>query len=266
MRTMSDILPVLALTLAAAAAAALPASAAVKTEVVEYKDGEQICEGFLAYDDAAKGKRPGVVVVHEWMGLGDYAKERAMKLAELGYVAFAADIYGKGIRAKDTKEAGQLAGKYKGDLPLLRSRARAAFDTLARNPRTDPAKIFAIGYCFGGTTALELARSGAPLAGTVSFHGGLATKDPADAKNVKGRVLVLHGAADPYVPPTEVAAFQKEMDDAKVDWQMVYYAGAVHSFTNPGAGNDPSKGAAYDAKADRRSWEAMKAFFAEATK
>ncbi|MBK6406689.1 MAG: dienelactone hydrolase family protein [Holophagales bacterium] len=264
MRTPSDIIPALALALAAAAT--LPASAAVKTEVVEYKDGDQTCEGFLAYDDAAKGKLPGVVVVHEWMGLGDYAKERATKLAGLGYVAFAADIYGKGIRAKDYKEAGQLAGKYKGDLPLLRSRARAAFDTLAKNGRVDAAKLFAIGYCFGGTTVLELARSGAPLAGTVSFHGGLATKDPADAKNVKGRVLVLHGAADPYVPPAEVAAFHKEMDDAKVDWQMVYYSGAVHSFTNPGAGTDPSKGAAYDAKADRRSWEAMKAFFAETTK
>ena len=262
MLKLSLCLPLFAL----AAAAALPAAAAVKTEVVEYKDGDQVCEGFLAYDDAAKGKRPGVVVVHEWMGLGDYAKGRATKLAELGYVAFAADIYGKGIRAKDAKEAGALAGKYKGDLPLLRSRAKAAFDTLAKNGRVDTAKIFAIGYCFGGTTALELARSGAPLAGTVSFHGGLATKDPADAKNIKGPVLVLHGAADPYVPPAEVAAFQKEMDDAKVDWQMVSYSGAVHAFTNPAAGNDPSKGAAYDARADRRSWEAMKAFFAELTR
>ena len=257
MRVLAVLAPLLLL------AAALPASAAVKTEVVEYLDGEQVCEGFLAYDDAAPGRRPGVVVVHEWMGLGDHAKERAKALASLGYVAFAADIYGKGIRAKDYKEAGALAGKYKGDLPLLRSRARAAFDTLARNARVDAAKVFAIGYCFGGTTVLELARSGAPVAGVVSFHGNLGTKDPGDAKNVKGRVLVLHGAADPYVPPAEVAAFQKEMDDAKVDWQMVFYAGAVHSFTNPAAGSDPAKGAAYDAKADRRSWEAMKAFLSE---
>jgi dienelactone hydrolase len=262
MRTISLYLSLFAL----AAAAALPASAAVKTEVVEYKDGDQVCEGFLAYDDAVKEKRPGVVVVHEWMGLGDYAKGRATKLAELGYVAFAADIYGKGVRAKDPKEAGQLAGRYKGDLPLLRSRARAAFDTLAGNGRVDTAKVFAIGYCFGGTTVLELARSGAPLAGVVSFHGGLATKDPADAKRIRCPVLALHGAADPYVPPAEVAAFQKEMDDAKVDWQMVFYAGAVHSFTNPASGSDPSKGAAYNERADRRSWEAMKAFFAEARK
>ena len=255
--TLAVALPLVAL------AAAHPAAAAVKTEVVEYRDGEQVLEGFLAWDDAAQGKRPGVVVVHEWMGLGDYVKERARQLAALGYVAFAADVYGKGIRAKDAKEAAALAGKYKGDLPLLRSRARAAFDTLAKEPKVDPASVFAIGYCFGGTTVLELARSGAPVAGVVSFHGGLGTKDAADAKNVKGRVLVLHGAADPYVPPAEVEAFRKEMDDAKVDWQIVFYAGAVHSFTNPAAGNDPSKGAAYDARADRRSWEAMKAFLAE---
>lgn len=263
MRKLSALLPLLAL---AVAFAALPAPAAVKTEVVEYLDGEQVLEGFLAWDDGVKEKRPGVVVVHEWMGLGDHAKESAKKLAALGYVALAADIYGKGIRAKDYQEAGKLAGKYKGDLPLLRSRARAAFDTLAKSPKVDASRVFAIGYCFGGTTVLELARSGAPVEGVVSFHGNLGTKDPADAKNVKGRVLVLHGAADPYVPPAEVAAFQKEMDDAKVDWQMVYYSGAVHSFTNPGAGSDPSKGAAYDAKADRRSWEAMKSFFAESAK
>ncbi len=245
------------------AAAARPSQAAVKTETVEYKDSDQVCEGYLAWDDSFHGKRPGMVVVHEWMGLGEYAKRRAREVAALGYVAFAADIYGKGIRASNPQEAGQLAGKYKGDLPLLRSRARAAFDTLARNQMVDPGKIFAMGYCFGGTTALELARSGAPLAGVISFHGGLATKNPADAKNIKGRVLALHGAADPFVPPAEVAAFQKEMDDAKVDWQMDLFAGAVHSFTNPDSGNDPSKGAAYNAKADARSWDALKLFLQE---
>jgi dienelactone hydrolase len=238
----------------------------VKTRTIEYRDGDQLCEGVLAWDDAARGKRPAVVVVHDWMGVGDETVRRTRMLAELGYVALAADIYGKGTRPKDTKEAGALAGKYKGDLPLLRSRARAAFDALAKEPNVDVSKVFAIGYCFGGTTALELARSGAPLAGTVSFHGGLGTKDPADAKNVRGAVLVLHGADDPWVPPAEVAAFQKEMSDAKVDWQMVSYSGAVHAFTNPAAGSDPSKGAAYDSRADRRSWEAMKAFFAELTK
>lgn len=266
MRTLSLTLLLPLSSLALLAAAALPAAAAVKTEVVEYKDGDQVCEGFLAYDDAAKGKRPGVVVVHDWMGVGDETRRRVKQLAELGYVALAADVYGKGIRPKDAKEAGALAGKYKGDLPALRARVRAAFDTLSKNPRVEASKVLAIGYCFGGTSALELARSGAPLAGVVSFHGGLGTKDPADAKNVRCPVLALHGAADPYVPPAEVAAFQKEMTDAKVDWQMVLYADAVHAFTNPGAGTDPSKGAAYNEKADKRSWEAMKAFFAEATK
>ena len=260
--SLSSLLPLLAV--AAMAAVTLSwtpaASAAVKTKVVEYTDGDQVCEGYLAWDDAVTGKRPGVVVVHEWMGLNDYAKRRAREVAALGTVAFAADIYGKGIRAKDMQEAAQLAGKFKGDLPLLRSRARAALDTLARDPRVDGSKLFAIGYCFGGTTALELARSGAPLAGAVTFHGGLATKDPTDARNIKGRVLALHGASDRFVPPAEVAAFQKEMDDAKVDWEMHLYAGAVHSFTNPDSGNDPSKGMAYDAKADARSWEALKDF------
>lgn len=260
MRTLFVLAPLLAL------AVALPATAAVKTRTIEYRDGDQLCEGVLAWDDAARGKRPAVVVVHDWMGVGDETVRRTKMLAELGYVALAADIYGKGTRPKDTKEAGALAGRYKGDLPLLRARARAAFDTLAKEPNVDASKVFAIGYCFGGTTALELARGGAPLAGTVSFHGGLGTKDPADAKNVRGAVLVLHGADDPWVPPAEVAAFQKEMSDARVDWQMVSYSGAVHAFTNPAAGSDPSKGAAYDARADRRSWEAMKAFFAELTR
>jgi dienelactone hydrolase len=250
-------------TVVLAASVARPAFSAVKTEVVEYKDGDQVCEGYLAWDDSFHGKRPGMVVVHDWMGLGENSKMRARQVAALGYVALAADIYGKGIRAKDAQEAGQLAGKFKGDLPLLRSRVRAAFDTLARNSRVDGGKIFAMGYCFGGTTVLELARSGAPLAGVITFHGGLATKNPADAKNIKCRVLVLHGAADPYVPPAEVAAFQKEMDDAKVDWQMNLYAGAVHAFTIADAGSDPSKGAAYNAKADGRSWEALKVFLQE---
>lgn len=255
-----------ALSLALGLIVALPAATAVKTEVVEYKVGDQLCEGYLAWDDAVSGKRPGVVVVHEWMGLNDYARRRAREVAALGYVAFAADVYGKGIRAKDAKEAGQLAGKFKGDLPLLRARARGALDTLAKNPRVDPAKLFAMGYCFGGTTALELARSGAPLVGTISFHGGLSTKDPADAKAIKGRVLVLHGGADSFVPPAEVAAFEKEMNGAGVDWVLVAYGGAVHSFTNPGSGSDPKSGVAYDAKADTRSWEAMKSFLAEVSK
>jgi dienelactone hydrolase len=172
-------------------------------------------------------------------------------------------MYGKGVRPKDTKEAGAEAGKYKGNRPLMRTRIAAALDWLKKNPNVDTKRIAAIGYCFGGTTVLELARSGADIAGVVSFHGGLDSPTPADAKNIKCKVLVLHGADDPYVPAAEVAGFEDEMRKAGVDWTLISYGGAVHSFTNPDAGTDNSKGAAYNERADRRSWEAMKTFFAE---
>jgi dienelactone hydrolase len=239
------------------------ADAKVRSKLVEYKDGDVVLEGYLAYDDAAKGKRPGVLVAHAWMGLDDNAKKRADMLAGLGYVAFAADIYGKGVRPKSRDEAGKLAGQYKGDRKLLRARVTAALAELVKQPNVDVARIAAIGYCFGGTTALELARSGAAITGVVSFHGGLDTPTPDDAKNIKGKVLVLTGAADPSVKPDAIVAFGKEMTDAGVDWQVVAYGGAVHCFTHADAGNDPSKGCAYDAKADKRSWQAMRDFFDE---
>jgi dienelactone hydrolase len=242
---------------------AAPATAAVKGEAIEYRHGGVVLEGYLAYDDAAPGKRPGVLVVHEWVGHNPYVRKRAEMLAELGYVAFALDMYGKGVLAKNPMEAAEKAGVFKKDRALMRARATAGLEILAKGGRVDPQKLAAMGYCFGGTTVLELARGGAPLLGVVSFHGALETPHPEDARNIKGKVLALHGAADPFVPPAEVAAFEKEMSDAKVDWQLVKYGGAVHSFTNPGAGNDPAKGAAYDAKADARSWQAMKDFFAE---
>lgn len=241
----------------------LSALAALRTQLVEYKQGDTVLEGYLAYDDAIKTRRPGVMVVHEWMGIGDYVKQRTEQLARMGYVAFAADIYGKGIRPNNPKDAAAQAGIYRGNRPLLRDRARAGLAILQNNPLVDTSRIAAIGYCFGGGTVLELARSGAPVAGVVSFHGNLDTPNPADAKNIKGKVLVLHGAIDPIVPPSQVAAFEKEMNEAGVDWQLISYGGAVHSFTNPGAGNDKSKGSAYDAVADRRSFAAMKLFFDE---
>jgi dienelactone hydrolase len=230
--------------------------------MIEYKAGDTICEGYLA-GDTAPGQRPGILVVHEWMGLGNFAMAKADELARLGYVALAVDIYGKGVRPADTKEAGALAGKFKGDRPLLRERVLAGLEALKKNEHVDPKRIAAIGYCFGGTTVLELARSGADITGVVSFHGGLDTPTPGDAKNIKCKVLALHGADDPYVPAKEVAAFEDEMTRAGVDWQLIKYSGAVHSFTNPGAGTDNSKGAAYNERADKRSWEAMKQFFAE---
>jgi dienelactone hydrolase len=238
-----------------------PAHAAVFTQVVEYEEGGTALEGYLAYDDASQEKRPGVLVFHEWKGLGPYAMKRAEQLAQLGYVAFAADVYGKGVRPKTNEEAGRTAGIYKKDRALLRRRAQAALDVLAGHPFADPKRLAAIGYCFGGTAALELGRGGADLQGIVSFHGGLSTPNPADAARIKAAVLILHGAADPHVPPAEVEAFRKEMDDAGVRWELVAYEGAVHSFTNPEAGNDPSKGSAYDEEADIKSWMAMRRFF-----
>jgi len=242
---------------------AISAQAKIVTQTVEYQQGDTTLEGYLAFDDSITGKRPGVLVVHQWMGLTDYEKHRAEQLAQLGYVAFCADIYGKGVRPKDTGEAGPLAGKYKGDRALLRARVNAALDVLEKNQLVDSKRVAAIGYCFGGTTVIELARSGADIAGVVSFHGGLDSPTPADGKNIKSKVLVCHGADDPFVKPSDLAAFEDEMRQANVDWTLIKFGGAVHSFTQPMAGNDNSKGAAYNEKADKRSWEAMKAFFAE---
>lgn len=241
----------------------IPAHAQIKTEVILYKHGEATLEGLLTHDSAGPDKRPGVLVVHQWKGLGDYEKKRSEMLAQLGYNVFAVDIYGKGIRASNPTDAAALAGKYKTDRGLLRARAQAGLEVLKKHPLTDARRVAAIGYCFGGTTALELARSGADIAGVVSFHGALGTPNPNDAQNIKGKVLALHGADDPFVPPAEVTGFEDEMRKAKVDWQLVSYGNAVHSFSDWGAGSDNSKGAAYNEKADRRSWEAMKGFFSE---
>lgn len=241
------------------------AKAPLAQGAVSYRDGAVQLEGYMVQQPVsdATAKLPAVLVVHDWMGLSEDTKMRANMLAELGYVAFAADVYGKGIRPADAAEAGKFAGSYKGDLPKLRARMQSALKALLANPRVDPTKVVVIGYCFGGTSALELARSGAQLAGTVSFHGGLATPNAGDAKNITGRVLALHGADDPWVNAAEVGAFQNEMRAAKVDMEFVSYSGAVHAFTVKSAGNDPSKGAAYNAQADARSWTALTTFLNE---
>ncbi len=243
--------------------AAAAAGAEVRTKTVEYRQGDTVLEGFMAWDDAVRGPRPGVLIVHQWMGLTGYEKARAQQLAGLGYVAFAADVYGKGVRPKTAAEAGALAGKYKTDRNLLRARVNAGLAALRASDLVDPRRVAAIGYCFGGTSVLELARSGAEVAGVVSFHGGLDSPDPAAGKDIKAKVLVLHGADDPYNSAKDIAAFQEEMRSGRVDWQMTSYGGAVHSFTQKEAGNDPSKGAAYNEAADRRSWQAMKDFLSE---
>ena len=236
---------------------------AVKDKNVEYKQGEVTLQGYLAHTTKGPKKKPAVIIVHDWDGIGEYEKKRAKMVAELGYVAFAADIYGKDVRPKSMEESATLSGSYKKNIPLLRDRIKAAYDTVSKMPNVDPKKIAVMGYCFGGTTALELARSGADIKGAVSFHGGLSTPDPKDASNIKGKVLVLHGADDTYVPEKEVLAFQNEMRNAKVNWEMVSYGGAVHSFSHWELDQDNSKGAAYNPTADKRSWEAMKNFFKE---
>jgi dienelactone hydrolase len=174
-----------------------------------------------------------------------------------------ADIYGKNVRPKDAKEAGKAAGAMKGDIPLLRKRANAAMASLRKQAGVDTTRIAAMGFCFGGTTALEMGRSGAQLKGVISIHGNLNTPKPEDGKKIQGKVLVLHGAEDPFVPPEQIKNFMDEMRAANLDWQMVYYGGAVHAFTNPKAGSDPKKGTAYHPKADQRAFQALKNFLAE---
>jgi dienelactone hydrolase len=241
------------------------AQAALKTKVIEYKQGDTTLEGYLAWDDSVKGKLPGVVVFHEWWGHGSYERKRAEQLAGLGYIAFAADIYGKGVHATTADAAQKLAGPFYGDRSLLRARAEAALDVLKSQPQTDTSKLGAIGYCFGGTTALELARSGAPLGAVISFHGGLASTTK-DASNIKAKLLVLTGGDDQFVGADERKAFEDEMRAAGVNWEMDVYGGAVHAFTNPAADSHGIKNIAYNAQADQRSWQRMQNFFGDTFK
>lgn len=239
------------------------ASAKIVAKAVPYQSGDLQCEGFMAYDDKFTGKRPAVMIAHQWLGLTAYEKTRAVQLASLGYVAFAVDLYGKGNAPKDTDEAGKMAGMLKNNRPLWRTRMNDSLKALQGQDNVDAAKIDAIGYCLGGGSVLELARSGADVKGVVSFHGTLDTPTPEDAKNIKGKVLVLHGASDPFSPLPTVVALSDEMTKAGKDFRIELYGGAVHSFTQPEAGNDPSKGAAYNAEADARSFQAMAQFLDE---
>ncbi|MES1943033.1 dienelactone hydrolase-like enzyme [Salinisphaera sp. PC39] len=236
--------------------AATTAGAAVTTETVRYEiDGTEHI-GYLAYDDSVDGPRPGVLVIHEWWGLNDYAKRRARELAGLGYVAFAADMYGGGRTTGDPEQAGAWSDAAK---PHLRERAGAALARLAETPRVDAGRLAAIGFCFGGTTVLQLAYSGADLDAAVSFHGHLPT--PAEDDEIGASILVLHGAADPYVPPADVTAWEKAMNArAGLDWHLTAYGHAEHAFTNQGADEHGLDGVAYDATAARRAWAHMRVF------
>lgn len=235
----------------------------MKTETIEYKDGATTLRGFLAYDEKASGKRPGVIVMPEVYGLNDHAREKAQKLVGLGYVALAGDPHGNGAVHPNLQAAMQAAGPLMGDPSVARNRMKATFDKLASLSQVDSSRIASIGFCMGGTLSLELARAGAPLRGVVSFHGGLQTQRPAEAGSLKAKILVCTGADDPFVPAAQVQGFIDEMNKAKADWQVILYSGTGHSFTNPDASKAGVPGVAYNKAADERSWSSMASFFRE---
>lgn len=231
---------------------------------LDYADGPLACKGWLVAGEATARPRPGVVLFPDARGMGEAAKDCARRLAGEGYVVLVADLYGHGTFAAEIPQAMQLMNDLRADVTRWRQRARAALEALARQASVDRNRLAAIGYCFGGSTALEMARSGAALGAVVSFHGTLASPRPQDAANIKARVLVCHGGADPLVPPAQVAEFVAAMAKAPVDWQLHSYSGVVHGFTNPEADQAGTPALAYDKAADRRSWQAMLALFGEA--
>jgi dienelactone hydrolase len=239
------------------------ARAEIRMQQVEYKDGDTTCEGYMAYDDAVQDLRPAVLVCPEWWGMTDYPRHRADQLAKMGYVAFVADIYGEGKSTESPDQAGEWSKPFGTDRKLMRQRTMAALNTLLQQKYVDKSRVAAIGYCFGGTCALELARAGAPLAGVISFHGNLSRTDDEGPDQISAKILVCHGAADPLVPPKVLADFEQEMVEAKANYQINIYGGAEHAFTNPAADSHHIPGIAYNEQADKRSWAAAKDFFEE---
>lgn len=238
----------------------------VRGEPVTYSDGTTTMKGYLAYDDKMPGKRPGILVVHEWWGQNEYARKRARMLAELGYVALAVDMYGEGKEADHPDDAAKFSGEIGRNMELGRKRFEAAREFLTGYRLTDPTRIGAVGYCFGGGVVLQMARDGVDLAGVASIHGGLTTKAPAKKGAVKAKILVATGADDKFAPPDQVAAFEKEMKAAGADFRVISYPGAKHAFTNPDSDANAKKfnlPLGYNAEADRKSWEEMKRFFSK---
>lgn len=243
---------------------AASSTAAVKGEEIQYTAESVTMKGYLAYDDAVAGKRPGILVVHEWWGHNEYARKRARMLAELGYTALAVDMYGDGKTAAHPDDASKFSGELFKNLPVAKARFLAALDLLKKHETVDAENVGAIGYCFGGGIVLAMARMGVDLKGVVSFHGSLGTQQPAKAGEVKAKVLVCNGAADPFVSKEDIESIKKEMKEANVDFTFKNYPGAKHSFTNPEADENGKKfklPLAYSKKADEASWNDMKAFF-----
>lgn len=245
------------------------AIATVQGKEVSYTAGGTTMKGWIAYDDAVKGKRPAVLVVHEWWGHNAYARKRAAMLAELGYVALAVDMYGDGKQANHPDDAGKFAGEVAKNKPMAKARFEAAMKLLRKQRNVDGGKLAAIGYCFGGSVVLQMAREGEALRGVASFHGGLTTDAPAQAGKVKAQVRVFTGADDKMIPPAQVDAFKQEMDNAGVNYKVVTYPGAMHSFTNPDADEFAKKfnmPLAYNAEADKDSWSQLQTFLADVLK
>ncbi|MEM7434354.1 MAG: dienelactone hydrolase family protein [Myxococcota bacterium] len=235
----------------------------IQTEEVSYTAGDTTLKGYVAWDANQKGPRPGVLVVHEWWGHGDYVRKRARMLAELGYTALALDMYGDGKQADHPDDAMKFMTEVVSNMGVAKARFDAAYELLKAHGTTNPDAIAAIGYCFGGAVALHMARFGVDLAGVVSFHGNLATEAPAKKGSVKGKLLVLHGADDALVPAEQVSGFKTEMDAAEVDYEFVEYPGAKHAFTNPAATAKNEKYGiplGYDEAADQQSWQRMVEF------
>jgi dienelactone hydrolase len=235
---------------------------AIKTQTIEYKQGDTVLEGYLAYDDATSAKRPGVIVVHEWWGNNEYTHHRAEMLAQLGYAAFAIDMYGKGKVTTEAAKATEWSNAVKADMKTAMAWAQLGLDTFKAQPMVDATKIAAIGYCFGGGMVLHMARNNFPLLGVVSFHGDL-SPGAAPATKITPKILVCHGADDTFVPQTAVTAFIEEMKKAGANYEIVEYSGAVHAFTNPDAGKFNLPGIAYNKQANERSWKRMQDFFNE---
>jgi len=235
----------------------------MKTQTLEYKDGDLGLRGYIAYDDQKSGERPGILVMPEGLGLGKHAKRRAEQLAQLGYVALAGDPFGDGKEFTNMEEAGKVAFGLMGDTMIFRRRCRVALDQLAAQPQVDPSRLAMMGYCMGGAASLELARDGAPLRGIVSFHGVLSTQKPAEAGQVKAKILICNGSDDPFVPPEDLVAVAAEFTKAGADWQIINYGGTKYGFTNPEMDRLNNPAVAYNKLADERSWKAMKSFFEE---